>query len=191
MVKINIYRSLLPSDRVIGWDMKMMCRSEFKCKFYKHLGSPNLATIAKFDEIVKIGSCTQLLIHWPLGDVTIISKVSFLKLILKNSSLSTGCEIAFRCMSQNLTNVKSTIGSGNGLVTSYLMLSYDVTKPQWVKLCQWIKKIMENLQISVSICISWKIFWLEWTMFTRLQSVNERQHSWLLQNSTHNAKLIN
>ena len=34
--------------------------SEFKCKFYKHLGSPNLATIAKFDDIVKIGGCTQL-----------------------------------------------------------------------------------------------------------------------------------
>ena len=35
--------------------------SKFKCKFYKHLGSPNLATIAKFDKIVKIGSCTQLI----------------------------------------------------------------------------------------------------------------------------------
>ena len=34
--------------------------SEFKYKFYKHLGSPNLATIPKFDEIVKIGGCTQL-----------------------------------------------------------------------------------------------------------------------------------
>ena len=29
---------------------------EFKCKFYKHLGSPNLAMIATFDEIVKIAS---------------------------------------------------------------------------------------------------------------------------------------
>ena len=28
--------------------------------FCKHLGSPNLATIAKFDDIVKIGGCTQL-----------------------------------------------------------------------------------------------------------------------------------
>ena len=35
--------------------------SEFKCKFYKHLGSPNLAMIAKFEEIVKIGGCTQLI----------------------------------------------------------------------------------------------------------------------------------
>ena len=35
--------------------------SEFKCKFYKHLRSSNLVTIAKFDEIVKIGGCTQLL----------------------------------------------------------------------------------------------------------------------------------
>ena len=35
--------------------------SEFKCKFYKHLGSPNLATIAKLDEIVKIGGSTQLI----------------------------------------------------------------------------------------------------------------------------------
>ena len=34
---------------------------QVKCKFYKHLGSPNLATIAKFDEIVKIGGCTQLI----------------------------------------------------------------------------------------------------------------------------------
>ena len=34
--------------------------SELKCKFYKHLGSPNLATIVKFDEVVKIGCCTQL-----------------------------------------------------------------------------------------------------------------------------------
>ena len=34
--------------------------SEFKCKFYKHLGSPNLTTIAKFDEVVKIGGCAQL-----------------------------------------------------------------------------------------------------------------------------------
>ena len=26
MGKIDVYRSLLPSDRVIGWDMKMMSR---------------------------------------------------------------------------------------------------------------------------------------------------------------------
>ena len=47
--------------------------SKFKCKFNKHLGSPNLATIAKFDEVVKIGGCTQLLRTgsrgwWPRGD---------------------------------------------------------------------------------------------------------------------------
>ena len=58
MAKIDVYRSLLPRDRVIGWDMKIT--SKFKCKFYKHLGSPNLAEIAKFDEIVKIGGCTHL-----------------------------------------------------------------------------------------------------------------------------------
>ena len=66
MAKIDVCRSLLPSDRVIWWDIKMTSpvdvTSEFKCKFYKHLGSPNLATIAKFDEIVKIGGCTQLVI---------------------------------------------------------------------------------------------------------------------------------
>ena len=44
-------------------------RSEFKCKLYKHLGSPNLATIAKFDEIVKIGGCTQL----PTGSLGLTS----------------------------------------------------------------------------------------------------------------------
>ena len=38
---------------------------EFKCKFCKHLGSPYLATIAKFDEILKIGGCTQLLRELP------------------------------------------------------------------------------------------------------------------------------
>ena len=40
-------------------------KSEFKCKFYKQLQSPNLATIAKFDEIVKIGGCTQLFRQTP------------------------------------------------------------------------------------------------------------------------------
>ena len=34
--------------------------SVFKYKFYKDPGPPNLATIAKFDEIVKIGGCTWL-----------------------------------------------------------------------------------------------------------------------------------
>ena len=34
--------------------------SEFKWKFYKYSGSPNLAMITKFDIIVKIGGCTQL-----------------------------------------------------------------------------------------------------------------------------------
>ena len=58
-----------PVHRVIGWDIKMTShpKSEFKCKFYKHLGSPNLATIAKFHEIVKIGGCTQLPTPWLQG----------------------------------------------------------------------------------------------------------------------------
>ena len=30
--------------------------SKFKCKFYKHSGSPNLATITKFDELVKLAA---------------------------------------------------------------------------------------------------------------------------------------
>ena len=65
MAKIDVCRSLLPSDRVIGWDIEMTSDTNsnaFKCKFYKHVGSPNLATIAKFDEIVKIGGCTQLVV---------------------------------------------------------------------------------------------------------------------------------
>ena len=53
-------------------------------KFYKHLASPNLATIAKFDEIVKIGGCTQL--------VTSISKTclpsQFIRTILANEACS-------------------------------------------------------------------------------------------------------
>ena len=60
IAKINVYHSL-PSDRVIGLDIKNDITSEFNCNFYKQSGSPNLATIAKFGEIVKIGSCTQLL----------------------------------------------------------------------------------------------------------------------------------
>ena len=58
MAKIDVYRSLLASDRVIGRDIKMTSHPNSNAKFYKHLGSPNLATIAKFDEIVKINGCT-------------------------------------------------------------------------------------------------------------------------------------
>ena len=60
MGKTDVYRSLRPCYRVVGWDIKNDVTSKFKCKFYKQLGSPNLATIAKFDEIVKIRGCILL-----------------------------------------------------------------------------------------------------------------------------------
>ena len=41
----------------------MMLHSKFKCKFYKHIGWPNLAMIVKFNKIVKLGGCTQLLVY--------------------------------------------------------------------------------------------------------------------------------
>ena len=50
--------------------------SEFKCKFYKHLGSPNLATITKFDEIIEICCCTQLLAFQPIRKVIQVHRES-------------------------------------------------------------------------------------------------------------------
>ena len=67
MAKIDVYRSLLASDRLIGRDIKMTSQPNSDAKFYKHLRSPNLATIAKFDEIVKIRGCTQLYSWIKLG----------------------------------------------------------------------------------------------------------------------------
>ena len=55
--------------------------SEFKCKFYKHLGSPYLAMIAKFDEIAKIGGCTRLMYVYP-----------FLGMEAKNYKLGIFCQ---------------------------------------------------------------------------------------------------
>ena len=56
MAKIDVYRSLLPSDRVIGWDIKMTSHPNSNGSFINILD-----TIAKFEGIVKIGGCTQLL----------------------------------------------------------------------------------------------------------------------------------
>ena len=50
--------------------------------------------------------------HCPLGDVAVIFKFT-----IRNSSLSTHCEITLRRKLQNTANDKSiNIGSGNGLV---------------------------------------------------------------------------
>ena len=43
--------------------MKIMSHQSSKASFYKHPGSPYLATIGKFDEIVKIGDCTRLQVY--------------------------------------------------------------------------------------------------------------------------------
>ena len=63
MAKIDVYCSLLPIATTWsgGWVRhKNDITSEFKCKFYKHLELPNLAMIAIFDKIIKIGGYTQL-----------------------------------------------------------------------------------------------------------------------------------
>ena len=61
--------------------------SEFKCKFYKHSGSPNSTTIAKFDEIVKIGGCIQLMLMW-LKTLAMLTQWN-IKLTLNGCGLNT------------------------------------------------------------------------------------------------------
>ena len=56
VAKINVYCSLLPSNRLIGWDIKVTSHPNSNASLIKHLYLPYLVTIAKFDEVVKMAT---------------------------------------------------------------------------------------------------------------------------------------
>ena len=80
MAKIDVYRSLLPGDRVIGWDMKMMSHPNLNASFVNIWDrliwrrSPNLTRTSKlaaapncalFILLVYIFTCAYTHVHMP------------------------------------------------------------------------------------------------------------------------------
>ena len=86
--------------------------------------------------------------HWPLGEAAVCELVIF-KLISRTDVLSISCVNALRWMPYNTLDERSTLAQVMAwcrqATSHYLskhwprsMLSYDATKPQWVKLLSCI-----------------------------------------------------
>ena len=110
----------------------------------------------------------QGLTHWSLGDMAVIEKVYFFKLIVHNNNLGAHCEIAIMWMPQNLIGEKSKLVQAMAwcrqATSHYLsqyqprsMSPYVVTRPQWVKFihnnhvwvshtsCYWVPQHYQEL----------------------------------------------